>query len=75
MMKRQKLYFMTLNQKFEDMDERLRALENKDRSYDDELYKQVDRSLPLQNEDDLQQFEDNLADDRFFSVAVSINIL
>jgi len=57
------------------MDERLRALENKDRSHDDELYKQVDRSLPLQNEDDLQQFEDNLADDRFFSAAVSINIL
>jgi len=75
MMKRQKLYFMTLNQKFEDMDERLRALENKDRSHDDELYKQVDRSLPLQNEDGLQQFEDNLADDRFFSAAVSINIL
>jgi len=74
-MKRQNLYFMTLNQKFEDMDERLRTLKNKDRSYDDELYKQMDRSLRLQNEDDLQQFKDNLADDKFFSAAVSINIL
>jgi len=63
---RQKFCFILLNQKQEEMNERLVALEKKGIGLIDDLSRQIENSLPLKNDNDLRKFESDLADDFFF---------
>lgn len=71
--KRQTYYYMSMNQKLEDLITRVTALENRKTLSDTTgLVTQIEKCLPLTDEECLRKFEKDLEDEDFFSCAVSI---